>query len=226
MNTCVVIPVYNESKKIADITKKLRALGLPVVVVDDGSRDDSALLSEQQGAIVLKNARNLGKGASLCRGFEYAVQNGFDAVITMDGDGQHDVAEVPVFIQAAENSQSGLYIGDRMTKSKGMPPERYMTNRLMSALISMVAGQKINDSQCGFRLLKKELLKKLSLQTKNFEIESEMIIQTCRLGFTCESIPIRTLYGSQKSKINPCLDTWRFICFITRQLWITKHSEK
>lgn len=226
MKVCVVIPVYNESKKIADVIKKIRSFDIAVVVIDDGSCDDSALLSEQQKAIVLRNQVNLGKGASLCRGFEYALSHGFDAVITMDGDGQHDASEIPDFIKAAENSKSGLYIGDRMTHSKGMPFERFITNRVMSWLISMVAGQAINDSQCGFRLLKKELLRKLSLKTKNFEIESEMIIQASRLGFTCESIPIQTLYGGQKSKINPVIDTWRFLCFITRQLWITRPSAK
>ena len=226
MKVCVVIPVYNESEKIAGVIRKIRHFDLPVIVIDDGSKDDSARLSEQQGAVVLRNVDNRGKGASLCRGFEYAVAHEFDAVITMDGDGQHDPDEIPSFIAAADRSQSGMYIGDRMTRSKGMPFDRYVTNRLMSFFISKVAGQRIVDSQCGYRLLKKELLKSLRLTTKNFEIESEMIIQACRLGFTCESIPIQTLYGCQKSKINPVVDTWRFFRFIIRQLWISKPSEK
>jgi hypothetical protein len=136
----------------------------------------------------------------------------------MDGDGQHLPQELPHFLRAAQNSSAGIFVGNRMSNSKSMPLDRLLTNKFMSWLISVVAGQDIPDSQCGFRLIKKELLEKLDLKTSNYEIESEMLIRASRLGFKIEPVAIKTVYTGTKSRINPLLDTLRFILFISKEM--------
>jgi len=222
MRIYVVIPTYNEAKTIASIIRKIRQQELEVVVIDDGSLDNTYEIAKDNGAIVLRNENNEGKGASLIKGFHYAQDRDCDAVITMDGDGQHLPEEIPYFIRLAKYSNSGIFIGNRMFKIKSMPFVRVFTNKLMSWLISFVAGQSIPDTQCGFRLIKKDVLEKINLKTSKYETESEIIIKASRLGFKIESVPIKSIYSGEKSQINPVIDTLRFIKFIIRELWITR----
>lgn len=222
MKACVVIPTYNEARAIANLVRKIKQQELEVVVIDDGSYDNTFRIAEDSGAVVLRNLNNEGKGASLIKGFSYALDKDFDAVITMDGDGQHLPEEIPYFVRLAQYSDSGIVIGNRMLKRKDMPLIRILTNKLISWFISSLAKQKIPDTQSGFRLIKKEVLKKIDLRTRKYETESEIIIQAARLGFKIESIPIKTIYEGEKSQINPVIDTLRFIKFIVRELWITK----
>ncbi len=223
MKVCVIIPTYNEAKSIACLIQRIRQQELGVVVIDDGSQDNTSSIAKDNGAIVLRNETNEGKGASLAKGFRYALNTGTDAVITMDGDGQHLPEEIPYFLRLAEYSNSSLFIGNRMPKIKNMPYLRIFTNKFMSWLISFIVGQNIADTQCGFRLIKKEVLEKINLKTSKYETESEMIIKAARLGFKIESIPIKTIYAGEKSQINPIIDTLRFIKFIVKELWTMKH---
>ncbi len=223
MKIYLVIPTYNEAKTIAGIIRKIRQQELEVVVIDDGSLDNTYEIAKDNGAIVLRNENNEGKGASLIKGFHYAQDRDCDAVITMDGDGQHLPEEIPYFIRLAKYSNSGIFIGNRMFKIKNMPFVRVFTNKLMSWLISFVAGQSIPDTQCGFRLIKKEVLEKINLKTSKYETESEIIIKASRLGFKIESVPIKSIYSGEKSQINLVIDTLRFIKFIARELWTMKY---
>ncbi|MEK6727346.1 MAG: glycosyltransferase family 2 protein [Candidatus Omnitrophota bacterium] len=223
MKTCVIIPTYNESKDIARLVAEVKKQGLEVIVIDDGSIDNTAGIAKESGATVLKNEPNQGKGASLIKGFNYALDCGCEAVITMDGDGQHLPADIPYFMRLAEYSDSGIIIGNRMQKIKNMPLERQIINRIMSWLISLMTKQKIPDSQCGFRLIKKDVLKKVSLSTSKYETESEILIRGSSLGFKIESVPIKAIYLGKKSSINPVVDTLRFIKFILSELWTLKY---
>lgn len=223
MKPCVIIPTYNEAKAIGDLTRQIRAQDLNVIVIDDGSQDNTAKIATENGAVVLRNLNNEGKGASLIRGFHYALNHDFDVIISMDGDGQHLASDIPYFLRLAKYSESGIFIGNRMSRPKSMPWVRLWTNKFMSGLISKIAGQKIADTQCGFRLIKKEVLKRLKLVTSKYETESEVLIKASRLGFRIESVPIRTIYGEEKSQINPLLDTLRFIRFIMQELWTTSY---
>lgn len=211
MKTCVIIPTYNESSAVAGIVAQVMAQGLFVLVVDDGSTDDTIAVARAAGAQVLGNPRNLGKGASLIRGFDYALSEGFDSVVTMDGDGQHLAQDLPFFIRLAQFSNSGIIIGNRMLRAKNMPAVRYVTNIVMSWIISVVSGQKIPDTQCGFRLIKRQVLEAVKLHTAKYETESELIIEASRKGFKIESVPIKSVYSGERSKINPFIDTCRFI---------------
>jgi glycosyltransferase involved in cell wall biosynthesis len=223
MKICVIIPTYNESREIGRIVREIKQQGLDVLVIDDGSSDRTSESARDSGAIVLRNEDNKGKGASLVKGFRYALNNGFDAVITMDGDGQHQPQEISSIIQLAKYSDSGILIGNRMQGAKNMPLIRFLTNRIMSWFISCLIRQKVPDTQCGFRLIKKDVLKSVSLATSKYETESELLIRSSRLGFKIESLPIRTMYRGEKSQINPFTDTLRFIRLILRELWITPY---
>jgi len=218
MKICIIIPSHNESNTIAGLIHQVHSLKLGLVVIDDGSTDNTAVIAEKNGAVVIRNPLNLGKGASLIRGFEYCLKNNFDAAITMDGDGQHLPEDIPDFISLAEKKEEvGLIIGNRMFNRKNMPLIRVITNKLMSWLLSKIIKQKIYDSQCGFRLIKRKVLEKLSLKTHKFEIESEIIIESGRKGFKIESIPIQSVYRKERSHINPFVDTIRFFRFILRR---------
>lgn len=214
MRTCVIIPTYNESKAIAGLINQIHKLELKAIIIDDGSKDDTVKIALESGAEVLRNQSNAGKGASLIKGYAFAVSQEFDAVISMDGDGQHSTDDIKAFIQKVESSDCGIVVGNRMATTRGMPPLRIITNRFMSWIISAISKQYIPDTQCGFRLVKKEVLQKINLSTSKYETESEILIKAARLGFKIEFVPVKTIYSGQKSQINPFVDTLRFLRFI------------
>jgi len=219
MRICTVIPTYNESATIGETVRQIRKQGLEVVVIDDGSKDETARISQDYGAIVLRNSKNQGKGYSLICGLQYALKNHFDAVITMDGDGQHSPEDIPLFIQKVKLSGASIIIGNRMHNPRKMPLSRVLTNKFMSWFISWLIKQRIPDTQCGFRFFRRQLLDKVKFTTKRFETESEILFQASYLGYKIESIAIKSIYRKEKSQINPFLDTMRFINFIWRQIW-------
>jgi len=222
MKISVLIPTYNEAKEIGRLTQDIKSRNLDVLVVDDGSQDNTFEIARDAGAMVLRNQTNIGKGASLNRGFRYCLEQNYDAVITMDGDGQHRPEDLSTFITLAQNPDNQILIGNRMDWTKTMPWVRIATNKFMSWLISNLVKQKIPDSQCGFRLIKKEVLQKLNLVTNKYEMESELLIKGARLGYRIQSVPIKTIYSNERSRINPFLDTLRFFRFIYREIWTTR----
>jgi len=224
MKICIIIPTYNEANKIESVIQNINKNKVDVLVVDDGSKDNTATLAKNAGANVLKNEKNQGKGSALAKGFSYALKNGYDAVITMDGDGQHSPDDIKFFLESASNNpEAHLFLGNRMHSAKNMPLVRWITNIFMSMVISCVAGQKVNDSQCGFRLIRKEALQNLRLKSAKYEIESEMLIKASRAGFKIVPVNIQSIYRGEKSQINPFIDTLRFIRFILGQIWISNH---
>lgn len=216
MKICVIIPVHNESQNIGGLVEQLRSENLDVVVIDDGSKDGSGQIAKTKGAVVITHAQKKGKGASLRDGFEYAVKQNYDGVVVMDGDGQHDVADVGQFIAKAKEKKADVVVGTRMGNPKGMPWLRLWVNWSMSMLLSKVCGQRIPDTQCGFRFVSTEALRAVNLSSNDFEIESELLVQASKKGFTIESVPIRTIYRNELSKINPLLDTVRFFAYLLR----------
>lgn len=217
--TCVIIPAYNENKGISSVVKKIRLLGLDAVVIDDGSIDSTADIAQNEGAIVLRNLKNLGKGAALRRGFDYVLKAGYDVVITMDGDGQHNPETVAQFLELENRVDADIIVGNRMRNTENMPLLRIATNRFMSWLISWKTGQHIPDTQCGFRLIRASLLKNITLLSSRYDMESEILIIAAKKGHKIESLPIETIYHGSKSQIHPVLDTMRFIRTYFRLLW-------
>ncbi|MEA1928356.1 MAG: glycosyltransferase family 2 protein [Candidatus Auribacterota bacterium] len=221
-NISVLIPAFNEDKYIADVVKEALRFVSRVLVVDDGSSDQTVLVSKEAGAEVIPHRINRGKGAALRTGFEALLAEGSEAIVVLDGDGQHDPEELPVFIKSAEASGAGIVLGNRLADAAGMPRVRYWTNRSMSIMLSWLIRQKIPDSQCGYRLIRREVLERLSFTTENYDMESEMLILASRLGFKISSVPIRTIYTDQVSEIKPGRDTLRFIKLIFKYLTASK----
>ena len=219
MKTLALIPCFNEEAAIADVVRGCLRHTDAVLVVDDGSSDDTALRARQAGAVVIRHPRNLGKGVALNAGYAYAVREGCDAVITLDGDGQHDPGEIPKFIEAAASSDVHIVLGCRMADVSEMPRIRRFTNRTTSRFVSWLSGQKIEDSQTGFRLIKREVLEAVRCTTRNYDAEPEILIKAGRKGFRIGEVPVATIYHGGKSSINPVVDTWRFIRLVIVSWW-------
>ncbi len=220
MKICVLIPVYNEAQALGAVVKAVRDKGLDILVVDDGSSDGSADVARSHGAMVLVNAQNHGKGYSLQRGFDFILGRDYEALIAMDGDGQHAPEDLDRFVTLFQARKPDMICGNRMRNPKGMPGVRFVTNKVMSSLISLVCRQKIYDTQCGYRLIKAEVLRNIVLSSSAFEIESEILIKACKKGYRVVSVPIRTIYSNERSKINPFFDTIRFLIYIVRELFV------
>jgi glycosyltransferase involved in cell wall biosynthesis len=210
----VVIPTYNEVSSIGFIVRELRARGFRVVVVDDGSRDRTIIDANRFGAELVMHSKNIGKGRCIKEGLKYSLENGCDIVITMDGDGQHDLAEIDKFIEQYKKTGADIVLGNRMHNPKEMPFIRRCTNIFMSFVISFILGERIEDSQCGYRLLSKRAIEKLSLRSTKYEVESEILLEAKRHNLGISSVEINSIYQGENSQINPFFDTIRFIKFI------------
>lgn len=214
-----LIPAWNEAPRIGSVLKGVSAY-LPVLVVDDGSTDDTAALAESTGAYVVRHERNLGKGAALMTGFTWALERGYDAVLTLDADGQHDPADIPKFIAAYRENAGDLIIGRR--DFNVMPFPRHYTNPLGSWLLSRALRMPILDNQSGYRLYTRRLLEALlpvtALRTASgFEWEVEVITQAVCRGLTIAWVDIRTIYGIDKaSYFHPLKDTVVFLGMVWR----------
>lgn len=219
MKVCVLLPAYNEEKEIGKIINQIRADDLDIIVVDDGSTDNTVNVAQQAQARVISHPQNQGKGQSLRTGFKFILDNNYDAVIIMDADGQHLVQEIRSFIDYAMNSDAGIIIGNRMGHPQNMPLLRRLTNKFTSMLVSRIAKVEIPDSQCGFRLIRATVLKKLNLSTVKYDTESEILIQTAKNNFKIESIPVKSIYNNHKSRINPIFDTIRFFNLIRSSIF-------
>ncbi len=200
-NACVLIPAYNEAAHIGQVAAAARQY-LPVLVVDDGSSDDTAARAEMAGAEIIRQVPNQGKGAALRAGFQRCIQQGMEAVITLDADGQHDPTEIPLFIQAFHENRSGLIIGQR--NFSNMPFTRRLANTLGGRIISLALGQPIPDNQSGYRLISTRLAEMLlASQESGFEFEVEMLGLCLKHNLGLGWVPIRTIYADEKSHIRP-----------------------
>ena len=185
-----------------------------MVVVDDGSTDDTAQVARAAGATCLTSESNCGKGAALRKGVAYAHAEDFTHVITVDGDGQHMAADLPALIDVSRKTGADMVIGARPFDRALMPRARfYSKTRVGSRLTSAMVGREILDSQCGLRMLRLDKLSKLKLRSQRYEFEMEVLIKMARSGCTIAHAPIHMVYdnGHARSKMKPIRDTVR-IC--------------
>jgi glycosyltransferase involved in cell wall biosynthesis len=213
---CVVLPAYNVAPTVGPLIRAIRGQGLAAIVVDDGSRDATGAEAIKAGAFVIGHVANRGKGLALRAGFTQALRAGYELVVTMDSDGQHDPTEIPKLIHAVGRDR--LALGHRVMDRRTMPLARDLTNRLMSAIVSRVAGQPIPDALCGFRCLPAPLLRQVRLTGERFDADVELLLHAARRGWTVVSVPIRTIYRRQPSAIRPLPDTWRLARLFARHL--------
>jgi glycosyltransferase involved in cell wall biosynthesis len=211
-----IIPAYCEGRFVGQVVRQVFQHVHAVLVVDDGSPDNTSTEAESAGAKVIRHPTNLGKGAALKTGLDYAVSIEAPFYLFLDGDGQHDPSEIPAFMEAINRSGADLVVGNRMRNLQSMPLIRRWTNQFMSWQIGRICRVPIPDSQCGFRLARKELLPVLMAPSNRFEFESESIILAARQGFRLDFVPIQTIYTDQHSKIRPLRDTVRYFRLILK----------
>lgn len=210
-NVVVVIPAYNEAATIRDVASRALEHCSQVVVVDDGSADDTVAQLDGLPLTVLQNEKNAGKAASLWNGMCYALQQGAEAVITLDGDGQHDPADIPRLLAVSERYPGHTLIAARLQNRESAPRARLFANNFADFWISWAAGQWVHDSQSGFRLYPAELLRGLTPRQDRrygFVFESEVLIIGIRRGYPSISVPITSVYrhGARPSHFRPVAD--------------------
>lgn len=193
MNIYIVIPAFNEAKRIEKVLEDVKSVGLPVIVVDDGSRDSTYELAQKCRVSVLRHKINLGKGAALKTGCEAAILVGADAIIMMDSDGQHKASDLPKFVNALENGKFDIVFGSRNLKF-GVPLIRFIGNKLASVLINLLFGIYISDLICGYRAFTKEIFKKLNWESTGYGLETEMVIKTGLNKFKYCEVGVETVY--------------------------------
>jgi glycosyltransferase involved in cell wall biosynthesis len=232
----VVIPAFNEEKHIGDVVRRTRARLDRVLVVDDGSHDSTAAEARSAGAEVIVHPQNRGKGEAIRTGLRYwldtsnpagseqdrpasAMRQGGeqpDWILIVDADAQHRPEEIDRFVEAISGSDAKMFVGNRMDDLARMPLMRRVVNRYMSRKISRLCGQAIPDTQCGFRMLHRELIPELLDGADRFDYETEMLIKASRNGFGINSVPITTVYCDEVSSIHPIRDTIRFFKLMRR----------
>ncbi len=211
MKFVVVIPAYNEMPHIEDFLRRLRDYPYEFVFVDDGSTDGTGERIEEYGFKVIRHDKNRGKGAAIKTGFAYAVEGGYDAVITMDSDGQHDPELIPRFVESLRDADIVLGSRRKFMTPANMPLDRYLVNRITSTIISLLAGHLIEDPQNGYRAFRIEVLKSLRFERDRFDFETEVLVKALRYGFRLKHVEVPVIYGAEKSHINKWKDTLRAI---------------
>ena len=213
-----IIPALNAERTLPRVVEEARKQIEPVVVIDDGSSDRTGEVARAAGAIVLRHDVNRGKGAALKTGFAWALENGYDGVITLDADGQHLPSEIPKFLREHESSGADLIIGGRAHLFGQMLPRRRNANRFSAWVIAKCSGVPITDSQSGFRFYSAKLIRAFRLRTDGFDMESEVIVRAGRGGFRIVTIPIELGFvdGLSTSHYKPLKDTLRIAWTVTR----------
>ncbi len=206
------IPALNCASTIADVVAGCLQFVATVVVVDDGSSDQTASRARAAGATVERLERNQGKGFALRRALHLALDSRPAAVAMLDGDGQHDPADLPALLAAWDRGRSAMIIGSRMGDAQAIPRARFWTNYIGSRILSRMSGFDLSDSQSGFRLASAELIRRWRLRSNGYAIESEMILKSSHLRARLEEVPIRTIYGKERSHFQPLRDTVRIAC--------------
>ena len=213
MNAVAIVPALNEARSIADVVTGLHGIVSRVLVVDDGSTDQTAACARAAGAEVLSRGTTTGKGSAVRAGLAHVMTEPFTHVLLLDGDLQHRPGEARRLLDTAEQTGADLVIGERQFNREGMPAARFHANRIGSRALSWFVGAPVRDSQCGFRVCRLEALRHLPLRARGYDIETEMLIKLRRRGARLVSVPVTAVYAAGHSKLRPVRDTTR-TCFL------------
>lgn len=209
-----LIPAYNARGTVGAIVSGAKRHVGYVLVVDDGSIDGTGDEAARAGATVIRHVNNRGKGEALKTGFRFLVARGFDAVLTLDADGQHDPGDIPTLLSRFGEGTAGIVIGTRMGERNKIPRYRLIPNLVGNFFLSMASGRPIADSQCGMRIYAAPLLREVSVESSRFDAEAEYLIRAGRRGFQFSFVPISTIYRhGAKSHFIPVKDTF-LICLV------------
>ena len=216
----VIIPCYNEEATVGSIVLQTKRYVDTVVVVDDGSNDNTAEIAKEAGAIVLSHLKNKGKGAALKTGFQFALENDFDYVVTIDGDGQHNPLEIPAVLGNVMNNSNDMSIGYRFGNKTEMPIWRRVGKRVLDYTTSLGAGGFVTDSQCGFRAFNKRAIALITpkLRGNAFSVESEQLIKAYESGLKVVNTNVTCKYnGLETSTKNPAAHGLSVLAYV---IWV------
>lgn len=217
---CVVIPAYNAEKTVGDVVRgALRHLP-HVIVADDGSTDATARIAAEAGAEVIAIGTNRGKGNALKALFRKAMGEGYDAVISMDADGQHDPADLPLFLNAPAERPGSIVVGSRMHDKEKIPRRRYNSMHIARFYVSLVANQFVEDTQCGYRLYPLQAVAKLRLVTEKYITETELLLKAGDSGVSIVFVDIKTIYGEGGSHFRPVTDVTLITAYVISYVYI------
>jgi len=209
-----LIPAYRAAATLGPLIERLKVLhpGIPVLVVDDGSKDNTAAVARDAGAQVETLSVNRGKGTALASGLARLFKGGATWAICLDSDGQHLPEDVAAFLEHKTSDRCGIVVGARELRPRSMPWARVCSNRLTTFLLGLQAGTRLWDSQCGFRMYRLAAFSEAKLPPQGrFEWESEALVRVARAGWTIEKVRVSTVYTDAGSHIRPWRDTARFI---------------
>jgi glycosyltransferase involved in cell wall biosynthesis len=216
MKVCCIIPAYQESRAIDQVIRIAQKYCTHVVVVDDGSTDNTAKIAQDNGATVLRHPTNLGKGAALRTGFDYTVKKQYDVMITLDGDLQHNPHSIPRFLDKIKQGYD-LIVGSRyQTQSEDMPFARKLSNLITTTVLRVFFKVPVTDSQSGYRAFKRRVLETIPVRDNGFAAETEILIDAQRAGFLISEVPIATSYGDEESKIRAGRDISRWLVTLSQ----------
>ena len=211
MKVAALIPAFNEAETIAEVVAGVRPHVDLVIVVDDGSGDGTSDLARRAGAEVLSHPQNRGKGQAVRTGLAEILTRDYSHVLMLDGDMQHRPDEAPRLLDAAQKTGAELVVGERQFRRDEMPASRYHANRIGSRALSGFMGVRLGDTQCGYRVFRTDVLRRMKLRATGYDIETEMLVKVGRLGGHIEHVPVTAVYGV-RSKLRPVRDTTR-TCF-------------
>lgn len=223
-DVAVVVPAFNEAATIAVLVNEILAYSQHVIVVDDASNDGTGELLAALPVTVLRHRVNQGKGASLMTGFDEALKRDVQAVVTLDGDGQHRPSDIPRLLALAQKQPDNIVIGSRRADRAGSPPVRFHGNRIADFWISWASGYAIDDSQSGFRLYPRKILESVDAlhhRGHRFVFESEVLINAAAAGFRSVAVPIPALYAGtvrRTSHFRPLKDVPRIVLMVALKL--------
>ncbi len=224
MKTAVVIPVYNHEQRIVEVIRETLQLGLPLIVVDDGSTDRTPdLINNIKGISVIRHPENQGKGAALLTGFAAAVKLGCDRAITMDGDGQHRPEDAGALLQAVADGRRVIVVGRREGMvGKNVPWTSRFGRGFSNFWVWAAGGPLISDSQSGFRLYPLPETLHLGVKARRYQFEVEVLVKARRRGIETIEAPIQVVYqarGERVSHFQPWLDFRRNSATFSRLIW-------
>lgn len=194
-NVVVVIPAFNEQRFIGSVVLRARQYAQTVVVVDDGSTDETAVVAREAGAHVIIHAHNQGKGGALNTGFAFARQMDADVVVTIDADGQHDVEEIAYVVRPVLGNEADIVIGSRyLEPTSDVPTHRVIGHRAFNFITNQVSGTGVTDSQSGFRAFSRQAIQQITFSSSGFSVESEMQFLAREHGLRLFEVPITIYY--------------------------------
>ena len=219
----IVIPAYNECATIRDVAERSLAQNSLVIVEDDGSSDGTSETVLGLPVVLLRNDTNCGKAASLRRGADEAVRRGANAVVTLDGDGQHFPEDLPRLLAAYRAAPRRIVIGARLQTREAIPPARYWANRFANFWISWAAGHSIADTQSGFRVYPAGLFAQAGVRhdkAASFVFESEILIEAARFRIQAFCVPVSVVYSARArpSHFRPVVDIARIVRMVAWRL--------